>query len=83
MEDRVVPNEDAKLTQLRLELHRTISRERLETYREPGASDLAMITTYYWNLALSEALYSVIAIFEVAFRNSVHLALSAKYGTTA
>ena len=59
-------------------LERPISRVRLENYRPPGASDLDMVTNYFFNLELSEALYPTLQAFEIALRNSIHLALSSR-----
>jgi len=58
-----------------------ISPVRLEAYRPDGASDLAMLANYIWNVQLSEALYPSLQAFEVALRNSVHRALSHHFQT--
>lgn len=63
-------------------LERPISRVRLENYRPQGANDLEMITNYFFNLEISESLYPALQAFEIALRNSIHLALSDLYGTS-
>jgi len=57
-------------------LERPVSRVRLENYRTAGGSDLEMVTNYFYNLELSEALYPTLQAFEVALRNSIHLVLT-------
>lgn len=63
------------------ELRRTVSTERLEKYRPPAGSDLEMMTNYFWNIALSQALYPGLAALEVALRNSIHNAMTAREQT--
>jgi len=64
------------VAQLIADLERPVSRVRLENYRPPNGSDLAMVVTYFYNIELSEALYPTLQAFEIALRNSIHLALS-------
>ena len=33
-----------------------LSQDRLEAYRSPGGNDLEMLTNYFWNIDLVEAL---------------------------
>lgn len=63
------------------DLRRAVSRPRLDTYRPAGGSDLDMAVTYFWNIALCEALYPTLATLEVTLRNAVHNAMSAREGT--
>jgi hypothetical protein len=63
------------------DLEQPISRVRLESYRQPGSSDLDVAVNYFWNIALCEALYPTLNALEVSLRNSVHAAASAIYGT--
>lgn len=65
---------------LRSSLESAISTARLESYRN-GGDDLSMIVNYFHNLELSEALYPSLQAFEVAYRNSLHDALTARYST--
>lgn len=61
------------------DLERPVSRVRLENYRPTNPTtddDLAMVVNYFHNIELSEALYPSLEAFEVALRNSIHLALS-------
>ncbi|MBA2519227.1 MAG: hypothetical protein H0V24_06150, partial [Chloroflexia bacterium] len=62
-------------------LYGPLSRVRLETYRKFGDSDLAMVTNYFWNIDLAEALVPSLHAVEVALRNSIHTALSHHYDT--
>jgi hypothetical protein len=63
------------------ELRRVISDKRLDAYRtSPGDQDLDLLARYLWNMALCEALYPVIQSLEVAFRNSLHAALTSAFG---
>jgi len=55
------------------------SPERLEAYREEGASDLETLVNYFWNMELSEALYPGLQAFEIALRNSIHTALTDRF----
>lgn len=57
-------------------LERPVSRVRLENYHPANGTDLDMVVTCFYNLELSEALYPALQAFEIALRNSVHLALS-------
>lgn len=63
------------------DLELPLSRIRLENYRPHTGSDLEMVVNYFFNIELSEALYPTLQAFEVALRNSVHLALSQRFGT--
>lgn len=60
-----------------LRFRQAISPRRLETYRNlQSDKDLDLLSTYLWNIALSEALYPVLHNFEIALRNSFHQAIS-------
>jgi hypothetical protein len=61
------------------DLRQTVSSPRLDEYRPTGGSDLDMIVNYFWNIALSEALYPGLAALEVSLRNSIHHAFSAHF----
>lgn len=58
-----------------------VSSVRLESYRPPAGTDLEMLINYLWNLELNEALFPSLHAAEVSFRNSIHAAASAHYGT--
>lgn len=65
-------------------LHIPISPERLESYRPtPESNDLEMVVTYFWNVALCEALYPPLQALEVTLRNGIHRALTERYETEA
>ncbi len=60
-----------------LRFQQAISPKRLETCRHLHSDkDLDLLSTYLWNIALSEALYPVLHNFEIALRNSFHQAIS-------
>lgn len=42
--------------------------------------DLAMITTYFWNVDLCQSLYPSLGAVEVSMRNGIHDALTAYFG---
>jgi hypothetical protein len=63
------------------DLYMALSEDRLEAYRPNGGSDLEMLTNYFWNIDLIEALVPCMHAVELALRNSIHNALTAKYGT--
>lgn len=62
-------------------LHRTIPQVRLEKYRGSSGDDLQMLTNYFWNVALCEALYPSLHAVELGLRNSIHMTLTNHYGT--
>lgn len=56
-------------------LRLSISRERLAPYRRSEDEDeIDAFARYYWNTALSEALYPVLQCLEISLRNSIHRA---------
>lgn len=56
-----------------------LAPDRLEAYRQDGASEDLALARYLLNLALCEALYSPLHLAEVALRNALHAALSQRY----
>jgi hypothetical protein len=63
------------------ELKAGISDPRLERYRRPaGASDLDMLTNYFWNMALADALHCSLSVAEILLRNAIHDTLRAHFG---
>jgi hypothetical protein len=62
-------------------LYQALSRERLEAYRPPKGSDLDMLTNYFWNIDLIEALVPAMHAVELALLNSIHAALTDRYAT--
>lgn len=77
----VFVSEGFVVTRLVRDLELPLSKERLDTYRPGGGSEIDMVATYFWNLALSEALYPTIQALEVALRNGIHSAASRLYQT--
>jgi hypothetical protein len=65
------------------EIRRALSEPRLETYRDRNdpSSDLEMITNYFWDIDLAEALVPSLHAVELAVRNSMHSALSRENGS--
>lgn len=62
-------------------LHTIIPEIRLERYRQDPPNDLHMLTNYFWNIALSEALYPTLHAVEIALRNTIHTTLTNRYQT--
>jgi hypothetical protein len=63
-------------------IERILSARRLEAYRLRSDEPLeAVFGRYRWNVALCVALYPALGLLEVAFRNSVHIAITALCGT--
>jgi hypothetical protein len=63
------------------DLRAAASDVRLQSYRQSDQGDVDTVVHYLWNVRLSEALYPILAIFEVTLRNQVHNALTQRYGT--
>lgn len=61
------------------ELRQAISSPRLERYRKDG-TDLDMLTNYFWNMALADALLSPLGTVEIMLRNTIHNTLSIYFG---
>ena len=61
-------------------LRAPISNERLESYRPtPASDDLDMVSTYFWNVALCETLYTPLHALEISLRNAIHATLLIYY----
>lgn len=54
---------------------------RLQEYRPANGSDLEMVTNYFWDIALAEALLPVLHGVELALRNSLHAQLTLLHGS--
>jgi hypothetical protein len=52
---------------------------RLASYYPPGSDKLAMVTTYFWNVALCKELYLSLGTVEVTMRNAIHDTLTARF----
>jgi hypothetical protein len=63
------------------DLHLALSAERLEAYRRESEDDLDMLTNYFWNIDLAEALVPCLHGVELALRNSIHREFSNRYVT--
>lgn len=73
---------DFEMLESRLhDLRAAASDVRLQSYRGSDRGDVDTVVAYLWNLRLSEALYPILAIFEVTLRNALHNALSEHYDT--
>lgn len=60
-------------------LEEVLAVERLDAFRQDGASELTTLSRYLWNMALCESLYSPLQMAEVALRNKIHTCLSEKF----
>lgn len=69
------------VAQLIADLGLPIAHVRLESYRPINGSDDQMLSNYLWNVALCEALYPALNVFEIALRNAIHTAATAQFGT--
>jgi len=63
------------------DLYSSLSRVRLETYRPANGDDLDMLTNYFWNIDLAEALIPSLHAAELALRNTIHDTLTQHFGT--
>lgn len=63
------------------DLYLALSQDRLEAYRPTNGTDLEMLTNYFWNIDLAEAVVPSLHAAELALRNSLHTALTAHFGT--
>ena len=55
--------------------------ERLDAYRQDGATPVVALARYLLNIALCETLYSPLQFAEIALRNALHACLTSKFGT--
>lgn len=62
-------------------LRQALSEDRLEAYRPENGSDLDMLTNYFWNFHLAEALMPCLHGVELTLRNSVHDTFTEHYRT--
>jgi hypothetical protein len=63
-------------------LRDALSSDRIDSYRQDQSdTNLDLLERYFWNMALSEALYPALQALEVALRNNIHDAASQLYGT--
>lgn len=62
------------------DLEQALAPDRLAAYRPQGGNDLAMVTTYFWNMALSRELMMSLGVVEITMRNGIHHALTAYAG---
>ena len=58
-----------------------LASERLDAYRQNGASPLITLARYLWNIALCESLYSPLQMAEIALRNALQQGLSIRFKT--
>lgn len=54
-------------------LHRALSQQRFDAYRQPSDRDDAdVVARYLWNMALAGAVQSTIHVFEITLRNAIY-----------
>lgn len=58
-----------------------LSADRLSVYGHDGAASAIVMGRYLWNIAICEALYSPLQMFEVVLRNAIHQAMADLYST--
>lgn len=61
-------------------LQPVVPQIRLVRYRTIPPCDLHMLTNYFWNIALSEALHPSLHGVELALRNTIHATLTTRAG---
>jgi hypothetical protein len=59
---------------------RGVSQPRFASYRAASTSDFDAAITYYWNIGRAEALYPMLAAFEIVLRNTIHDAFTTREG---
>ncbi len=57
------------------QIQEALSEERLSPYGADRVDECTVLARYLWNIALSEALYASLHIFEVIFRNKINQTL--------
>ena len=63
-----------------LRFQKAVSHERLKSHqRHSLETNTELLSTYMWNIALSEAIYPVLHNFEIAVRNSFYDAISRSF----
>ena len=63
-----------------LRFQKAVSHKRLKSHQcYPSETDTDLLSTYLWNIALSEAIYPVLHNFEIAVRNSFYDAISRSF----
>jgi hypothetical protein len=63
------------------QIEEILHTERIDSYRQDGADEALTLSRYTLNMALSEALYPVLQFAEIALRNVVHKAMTARCQT--
>jgi hypothetical protein len=54
-------------------LHRALSQQRLDAYRQPSDRDDAdAVARYLWNMALASAIHPTLHVFEITLRNAIY-----------
>jgi hypothetical protein len=61
------------------DLRAAVSQQRFAEYTRTASGDAEAIGRYVWNGRLSEALYPALMHLEIALRNRLHSAISARY----
>jgi hypothetical protein len=56
-----------------------LAPERLDAYRQDGATPEVTLARYLWNMSLCEALYPPLQMAEIALRNALHHSLTTRY----
>ena len=63
------------------QIEEILHTERIDSYRQDGANEALTLSRYTLNMALSESLYPVLQFAEIALRNVVHKAMTARCQT--
>lgn len=57
------------------ELEQCFTKARFSVYKQDGASNVIALARYLYNIELCKALYAVLNVFEITFRNKIDEAL--------
>jgi hypothetical protein len=63
------------------QIEEILHTERIDSYRQDGADEALTLSRYTLNMSLSESLYPVLQFAEIALRNVIHKAMSARCQT--
>lgn len=72
-----------KIAAYRARLELVLTPARLASYIPLGGNDLAVVTTYFWNAALTRDFHTSLGAAEIAARNGIHKALHIHTGHPA
>lgn len=63
------------------DIQRGLSTFRYDSYRKSSSTNAEILSRYFWNESLSEALYPAFHFLEISYRNALHDAMAQVIGT--